>query len=253
MNIWACLNPGRLWCGQVSIAWGVFIVGPSVHLQSRAAVANARDAARKKTLDIPTRRAEKRIVHGQNPCPLQGSSWSFSLKLIYVAAPDENGPSKIGVSQDMPCRLLELQTGCWLPLKMHFAAYAISEGTRKRQGCPEMALQTAPRSVERASLAALREMGLGLSGEWCDVTPEEAEAVIRKCAKTVGVAIKTPKEVLSADWPAFTACPGDDVALAYLSTSVSMHAAFMASGGDCASISPRRTTDYTSRIAQVAT
>lgn len=102
--------------------------------------------------------------------------------MIYAIAPDRDGPSKIGVTTDIMSRVRSLQTGCWLPLKV----YDFRLSLPKNMGSMKFNLQHLAHQgatmAEKDAHSALRSCELGLTGEWFDVTPEEAMQVIDKCA-----------------------------------------------------------------------
>jgi hypothetical protein len=104
------------------------------------------------------------------------------LCVIYVIAADTEGPSKVGITTDIMTRIRTLQTGCWLPLRAYDFRVALPKVMSGMNfNLQDYAAQGA-QMAERDVHSVLVECGLRMVGEWFDVTPEEALAVIDKCA-----------------------------------------------------------------------
>ena len=104
------------------------------------------------------------------------------LCAIYVIAADANGPSKVGITTDILSRVRSLQTGCWMPLYVYDFRLALP---KNMAGMKFNLAQLAGKGAAMAEAdvhAALADCDLRMVGEWFDVSPEEAIAVIDKCA-----------------------------------------------------------------------
>lgn len=96
---------------------------------------------------------------------------------IYVVAPDNNWPSKIGISQNPVNRLVALQTSSWRKLAIQKYGYAESFA--------------AARQVEQKAHSILAEDGKAMIGEWFDIRPEQAFEIVEFAAQLEGVEIRT--------------------------------------------------------------
>ena len=108
--------------------------------------------------------------------------------VVYIIAPDVEGPCKIGFSKNIQQRLATLQIGCWVPLSI----YSFRVGIFRSGGVDRMGLgrsiSAGAKALERSAHRALHSCELNLLGEWFDVSVQEAVAVLEKCAKMEGLA-----------------------------------------------------------------
>lgn len=100
--------------------------------------------------------------------------------VVYVIAPDVDGPSKIGFTTDIITRLTDIQTGSWIPLKVHDVRLILPKFYQTEEFHIMKQAQAGARMAERDAHAALWDCGLRLVGEWFDVTPSEAMQVVEK-------------------------------------------------------------------------
>ena len=101
--------------------------------------------------------------------------------MIYAIAASEDGPTKIGVTQSLEERLAQLQTGSWQRLIPYGYRLAIPKTGGTLRVSMAAALKEGAMGLERQAHKALKEMELWLSGEWFDISPAEALAVLDKC------------------------------------------------------------------------
>lgn len=100
---------------------------------------------------------------------------------VYVVAPDNSWPSKIGISQNPVKRLLSLQTSCWRKLDIHKYCYAENFA--------------AARKVEQKAHQILVDDGKAMLGEWFDIRPDKAMEVVEFASQIEGVEImKSPPD-----------------------------------------------------------
>lgn len=92
---------------------------------------------------------------------------------VYVVGPKEDRPVKVGVSVDGLSRLSGLQTGNWVDLYVRKARWAESVADARR--------------LEKMTHDSLR--GKNLSGEWFDVTSEEAVDRLDWIAQSYDIAL----------------------------------------------------------------
>ncbi len=126
---------------------------------------------------------------------------------LYLIAPTPEGPTKIGVTQNLQDRVIQLQTGAWLPLKIYgfrFCLFESASGRRHgkryaRSGGAKADFGLAAYHVERVAHRKLRDLGFGLVGEWFDITPSEALDVCRKCAELRDARLFGIEDLASAD------------------------------------------------------
>ncbi len=121
------------------------------------------------------------------------------IGLIYVVAPDEGGPCKIGFTANLQKRMTGIQTGCWIPLRPFGVRVAVMMEGGTKYSTMAMGVAKAGQKIERACHALLREMGLGLVGEWFDLSVKDALAVIDKVARMSGARTITMEQVMSVD------------------------------------------------------
>lgn len=104
------------------------------------------------------------------------------VPLTYIIASSWDGPCKIGYTTNLQKRLMSLQTGNWEPLSVYGFRVAVwMDGFKAYRGV-HAALHAANRALESAAHKALADCDLHLSGEWFDITVEEARQVLDKCA-----------------------------------------------------------------------
>ena len=103
------------------------------------------------------------------------------LSIVYVIAPDENGPCKIGITANLQERLHGLQPGCWLPLRAH----AVRACFRRDLTIESLAkaMSSGARKVEEAVHRELTACDVRLCGEWFDISAGEAVQAIEVAAK----------------------------------------------------------------------
>lgn len=104
------------------------------------------------------------------------------LEYIYVIGSDQFDPVKIGISSAPINRCASLQIGNPFPLRI-MQAYLLSKNEST--------------FLEWNIHVVLKGMGFGVSGEWFDLTADEAMAVIQKCAQNLQITIRTPFDVLA--------------------------------------------------------
>lgn len=101
---------------------------------------------------------------------------------IYVIAPIDGWPCKIGVSTFPLKRVMGIQTSVWKQLEVKFCAFTSST-------------QVA-RDLERRCHQSLSDQSKWLHGEWFDLRPEAAADLVRFEAELAGIEIheKLPSE-----------------------------------------------------------
>lgn len=100
-----------------------------------------------------------------------------ALTAVYVVGNEHAGAVKIGIAIDVQKRMASLQTGSPHPLRLHSALY-----TGRRQA----------RHLEKLVHDKLKECEVHLNGEWFDVDPVDAAAVLKKVADISGIAVLSP-------------------------------------------------------------
>lgn len=103
---------------------------------------------------------------------------------IYVVAPDEDGPSKIGCTTDMSFRLAQLQIGCWIPLKCFDLRYAVKLG--EGHEIVDYSLKRGAYGLEKVVHEKLEEFDVRLQGEWFNLSVADAQKAIAICARDAG-------------------------------------------------------------------
>lgn len=114
--------------------------------------------------------------------------------VVYVIAPDENGPSKIGVSMNIGRRLANLQVGCWMPLAVFSTRICFKrfDGTLVSLWGQ---MDSGARYVEAKTHAKLKDCDAHLHGEWFDVSVAEAIQAVEKTAKLENAAAITLEQL----------------------------------------------------------
>lgn len=95
---------------------------------------------------------------------------------IYVIAPIDGWPCKIGVSTFPLKRVMGLQTSVWKQLEVKFSAF--------------MATTQVARDLERRCHQALSDQSKWLHGEWFDLRPEAAIDLVRFEAELAGIELQ---------------------------------------------------------------
>lgn len=88
---------------------------------------------------------------------------------VYVVAPDNDGPTKIGIALNLRFRMAQIQTGNWLSLGCSFVLW-----------CP--GIQASSR-VEQKTHDDFCDRKI--IGEWYRVTPIQAELAVRMNAEAI--------------------------------------------------------------------
>lgn len=111
---------------------------------------------------------------------------------VYVICASLEGPSKIGITTDLPFRVGTLQVGNWHKLRPAYFAYFCntSEG---RQLSDMLLISKSGADVEAAVHAKLSDRRM--SGEWFDVSAYEAASMIEATAKEIGRSRLTMRSV----------------------------------------------------------
>ena len=124
------------------------------------------------------------------------------FSVVYIIAPDENGPVKIGRTVNIQERLAALQTGAWLPLRVFHFRLGIRMGIGSQYASMRRAMSSGAASLERLVHRKLDELGFRLIGEWFDLSVPEAIAVLDKCGSSGGVRSITLGQIIqAADMP----------------------------------------------------
>lgn len=121
------------------------------------------------------------------------------IGIVYVVAPGNDGPCKIGYTGNIQKRVANMQQGCWLPLRAfdYRVCVRLSGGTK--YATMAMSVSQAARMVEQKAHNVLRDMGFGLAGEWFDITPQEAIQVVDKAARLVEARAITMMQIMSVE------------------------------------------------------
>lgn len=104
------------------------------------------------------------------------------LCILYVLAVGPDGPSKIGITTDIMQRIRTLQTGCWLQISAYDFRIALPKNMSGMWFNLEKFAQEGARLAEVEAHRVLTEFELRMVGEWFDVSPKDALAVVDKVA-----------------------------------------------------------------------
>lgn len=128
---------------------------------------------------------------------------------LYVCAPEDDFPVKIGITNDLGSRLCSLQSGCWHALKMRAAFFALkprrAEGewlsaSECKANCADTnATVSGARAFEAACHRTLKSLDVHMRGEWFAITVTEAIEVIAKVAKNESMVAVPVHEVIKWD------------------------------------------------------
>lgn len=106
---------------------------------------------------------------------------------VYIIAPDNHWPCKVGISIWPEKRLMSLQTSVWRPLKVFhcFACTSVAQA----------------KALEKRVHEDLTEASKWLHGEWFDMRPNDAADMVRFAAALTGIEIteKIESEEILAD------------------------------------------------------
>lgn len=92
---------------------------------------------------------------------------------VYVVAPIDGWPCKIGISTNPMKRVSALQTASWKQLEVAWCCFVESVNVAK--------------ALERRSHDALTQQSLWLHGEWFDLRPDKAKELVAFEAALAGV------------------------------------------------------------------
>lgn len=118
---------------------------------------------------------------------------------LYLIAPTDEGPTKVGISGNLHERANSIQIGAWLPLKIYAFRLAMFKRGASRYPSMRNEFYAAACAVEATTHQTLRDLEFGLSGEWFDVTPREALLVMKKCAEIRDAGILGVEELAGID------------------------------------------------------
>lgn len=118
--------------------------------------------------------------------------------VLYVIAPDPDGPCKIGISTNIQERRDSLQSGSWVPLRVYGYRVGMFRNGGAGYTSAIKAIRSASARLERAIHEKLREMDLWMGGEWFDVTAFEAFQVADKCGEMCEVRPMTFTDIAGA-------------------------------------------------------
>lgn len=111
----------------------------------------------------------------------------FAIQGVYIIAPGEDGPCKVGVANDIAERIRMLNIGNWHDLRLAWFSYVHkraehvgSTPTYQRAAMFE-GLSACANALEARAHREMKAMDLHIRGEWFMVTPEECIAVVEKC------------------------------------------------------------------------
>lgn len=96
---------------------------------------------------------------------------------VYVVAPIDGWPCKIGISTNPMKRIATLQTSCWKQLEVAWCGWAPT-------------LQDA-KAIEIRAHQALSDQALWLHGEWFDLRPDKAAELVAFEASLAGIECQT--------------------------------------------------------------
>lgn len=102
----------------------------------------------------------------------EGSPDPFTWHAVYIIGTLGFSPVKIGRTSDLWSRVLQMQTGCPFDMRVFGAFF----------GKPAAIV-----SLEWEAQWTLTELGCHMSGEWFEVHPSDAAAVVHKCASQRGI------------------------------------------------------------------
>ena len=135
------------------------------------------------------RRQRKRIA----------SADSTHVPIVYVIAPQDGWPCKIGHTTNLEVRLTSLQAGCWEPLTVHGFRIGIKTSGGTSRSSLARAMVAGAQSLEMAAHSVLRECDTWMRGEWFDVTAEDALRVLDKCGDRCDVRAVTFNALASVE------------------------------------------------------
>ena len=102
---------------------------------------------------------------------------------LYCVAPGADGPTKIGVTNNVQRRVAGMQTGYWAPLRVYGFRLVLPQGEINRYKSLQAAFKAGAFALERRVQIEMRRHDLALLGEWYDLTSSEAFDVIDKCGE----------------------------------------------------------------------
>ena len=102
---------------------------------------------------------------------------------LYCIAPRADGPTKIGVTNNMQRRVAGMQTGYWAPLRVYGFRLVLPQGQSNKYKSLQAAFKAGAFALEKRVQVEMRKHDLALLGEWYDLTSSEAFQVIDKCSE----------------------------------------------------------------------
>ena len=102
---------------------------------------------------------------------------------LYCVAPGADGPTKIGVTNNVQRRVSQMQTGYWRPLRVYGFRLVLPQGEISRYKNLQAAFKAGCFALEKRVQIEMRRHDLALLGEWYDLTSSEAFEVIDKCGE----------------------------------------------------------------------
>lgn len=114
---------------------------------------------------------------------------------LYILSTGEDGPCKVGITNDLALRISVLQVGNWMKIQPVMFTFVIAGNVGKLNMWS--AFSNGSVSLEGLVHKKLKELDLHLSGEWFDIGEKDCIAVVKKVASNEGFRLAGP-EVLQS-------------------------------------------------------
>ncbi|MCX7319240.1 MAG: GIY-YIG nuclease family protein [Hyphomicrobiales bacterium] len=117
---------------------------------------------------------------------------------VYCICPDNKWPTKVGVSQNVPKRLGQIQVGVWRQVDVYGYFYCANAQEAF--------------AIEAKTHELMRDAALQMQGEWFDIRPEKAIEFIQFAAEILGIELRKDipnEEVKSAIYHALLRFAGN--------------------------------------------
>ncbi len=119
---------------------------------------------------------------------------------LYVMNYVDEGICKIGVTSDLPARFDCISGYYWGKIEVSYFCFPyLSQKVGRSPIDDENIFKMSAVSLERECHAKLKELGLHLRGEYFELFPEEAEALVKKVADLGGYKLASPVDIAAAD------------------------------------------------------
>lgn len=111
---------------------------------------------------------------------------------LYILSTGEDGPCKVGITNDLAMRLSVLQVGNWMKINPVMFTFVVGRNITGKLNMWS-AFSNGAATLELLVHRKLKELDLHLSGEWFDISEADCIAAVKKVATLEGFRLAGPE------------------------------------------------------------